>query len=157
MNNLAKAIISIAAPLAVGGTAGAFTVTGPGSWYRTIVKPEWNPPAYVFGPVWTTLYLLMGVALWLIWKSEKPEPLKQRAILFFVIQLLLNFFWSLIFFRWHSIGGALVEITVLWFFILMTIFAFARINKAAAWLMVPYIAWVTFATLLTAAIYSLNN
>lgn len=157
MNNWVKAIISIGAPLAVGATAGAFTVTGLGSWYQSIEKPSWNPPNAVFGPVWTALYILMGIALFLVWKSNASEDLKRRAIAFFTIQLVLNFFWSLIFFNWHSILGALVEIMVLWTFILMTIFAFARINKAAAWLLVPYIAWVSFAALLNAAIYSLNN
>lgn len=157
MNNWIKAIISIGAPLLVGAVSGGATVTGLGSWYQNIEKPSWNPPNAVFGPVWTTLYIMMGIALFLVWKINAAEELKRRAITFFIIQLILNFFWSLIFFKWHSILGALIEIVALWFFILMTIFAFARVNKWAAWLLVPYIAWVTFAAILNAAIYSLNS
>jgi tryptophan-rich sensory protein len=156
MNKLFKLIISVAIPLAVGGISGFFTVTGVESWYQTINKPSWNPPNWIFGPVWTTLYLMMGVALFLIWKSDSSDILKRTAIILFAVQLLLNFFWSFIFFDQQQIGWALVEIIALWLFILMTIFAFGNISKIAAWLLVPYISWVSFATILNYTIWKLN-
>ena len=156
MNNLTKLVIAIAIPLAIGGTAGFFTATGVDSWYQTINKPSWNPPGWIFGPVWTTLYVMMGVALFFVWKSDVNEQLKRSAITLFAIQLVLNFFWSFIFFNQHQPGWALVEIIVMWVFILLTIFSFAPISKTAAWLLVPYISWVSFATILNYTIWKLN-
>lgn len=157
MNNFAKLIIAIAIPIAIGATAGLFTVTGVGSWYQTINKPSWNPPGWVFAPVWTTLYVMMGVSLYLVWKSGVSNNLKRTAIGLFAFQLVLNFFWSLIFFDQQQPGWALVEIIVMWFFILFTIFAFAKVNKTAAWLLVPYISWVSFATILNYTIWKMNS
>jgi tryptophan-rich sensory protein len=156
MNNTGKFIIAIAIPLAVGFTSGFFTATGTGSWYQTINKPSWNPPNWIFGPVWTTLYILMGIALFLVWKSGALAPLKKAAITFFAIQMALNFFWSFIFFNQHQIGWALAEIIALWLMILLSIFAFARVNNTAAWLLVPYISWVSFAAILNYTIWKLN-
>jgi tryptophan-rich sensory protein len=156
MNNTGKFIIAIAIPLAVGFNSGFFTVTGTGSWYQTINKPSWNPPNWIFGPVWTMLYILMGIALFLVWKSGVQSPLKKAAITFFTIQMTLNFFWSLIFFNQHQIGWAFAEIIALWLMILLTIFAFARVNNTAAWLLVPYISWVSFAAILNYTIWNLN-
>lgn len=157
MNNTLKLIIAIAIPLAVGATSGFFTITGVESWYQTINKPSWNPPGSVFGPVWTTLYVLMGVALFLVWKSSGSDTLKRTAITLFAIQLILNFFWSFIFFDQQQPGWAFVEIITLWFFILLTIFSFTRVSKTAAWLLVPYISWVSFAAILNYTIWKLNS
>lgn len=157
MNNIAKLIISVAIPVAVGTTSGFFTVSGVGSWYQTINKPSWNPPGWIFGPVWTTLYIMMGIALYQVWKTDAAATLKKTAILLFALQLVLNFFWSLIFFNQHQVGWAIVEILVMWVFILLTIFAFARVNKLAAWLLVPYISWVSFASILNYTIWKLNS
>lgn len=156
MSNIVKLIIAIAIPLAVGATSGFFTVTGVDSWYQTIQKPSWNPPNWVFGPVWTTLYVLMGIALFLVWKSEAADQLKKIAIGLFAVQLILNFFWSFIFFNQQQIGWAFAEIILMWVFILGTIFMFANINKAAAWLLVPYISWVSFAAILNYTIWKMN-
>lgn len=156
MKNWIKLIISLALPQIAGLTGALFTETGEGSWYRTIEKPEWNPPGWVFGPVWTTLYILMGIAFYLIWKSETPWLRKRPAMILWIIQLVFNFLWTIIFFNLHQIGWALAEIIVLWVLILAAIFAFACINKVAAWLLVPYISWVSFATLLTGTIWMLN-
>lgn len=156
MNNTFKLIIAIAIPLAVGGTSGFFTITGVDSWFQTVNKPSWNPPNWIFGPVWTTLYALMGVALFLVWKSDGSDILKKTAIALFAVQMVLNFFWSFIFFDQHQIGWALVEIIVLWVSILLTIFAFGNVSKLAAWLLVPYISWVSFATILNYSIWKLN-
>ncbi len=157
MKNWARLLISVALPLAVGGFASFFTRSEIGSWYATLQKPSWNPPSWVFGPVWTTLYVMMGIALYLVWKSGAPENKKRPAIALFMVQLVLNFFWSSIFFTLHQIGWALVEIVAMWVAILLTIFAFARISKLAAWLLVPYISWVSFATILTYTIWQLNQ
>lgn len=156
MKNWIKAVIAISIPLMVGGVSGYFTVAGVGSWYTQINRPTWNPPNWLFGPVWTTLYIMMGIALYLVWKSRLNTPLKSNAILFWSIQMTLNFFWSFIFFNQHLIGFAFVEMVMMWLAILVTIFAFSKINKYAAWLMVPYIAWVSFAGILNFTIWKLN-
>ncbi|MGB5030019.1 MAG: TspO/MBR family protein, partial [Chitinophagaceae bacterium] len=127
------------------------------SWYQTIARPTWNPPGWLFGPVWTTLYVMMGISLFLVWKEDTSVELKKIGIALFAVQLVLNFFWSFIFFNQHQIGWALVEIIAMWVFILLTIFAFAQVNKAAAWLLVPYISWVSFATILNFTIWQLNK
>ena len=157
MNNFFKLLISVAVPLLIGFGGSVFTTSEIGSWYQTIQKPAWNPPNWIFGPVWTTLYTLMGIALFLVWKKDPGSKLKRTAMILFAIQLILNFFWSIIFFNQHEIGWALVEIVILWFLILLTIIAFASIEKIAAWLMVPYIAWVSFATILNFTIWQLNK
>lgn len=157
MNNIAKLVISIAIPVTIGATAGFFTATGVDSWYQTIQKPSWNPPGWIFGPVWTTLYIMMGIALYLVWKSDASYNLKKTAITLFAVQLVLNFFWSFIFFNQQQPGWALVEIIVMWGAILITIFAFAKVSKTAAWLLVPYISWVSFATILNYTIWKLNS
>ncbi|MEO7394038.1 MAG: TspO/MBR family protein [Chitinophagaceae bacterium] len=157
MNNTVKLIISIAIPVGVGVLSGLFTTPEISGWYQTIVKPAWNPPNWIFGPVWTTLYLMMGIALYLIWKSDNDPIAKKTAITLFTLQLVFNFLWSFIFFNQHQIGWSLIEIIVLWIFILLTILAFAQVNKIAAWLLVPYISWVSFATILNYTIWKLNS
>ena len=155
MNKTTKFIVSVAVPVAVGALSGLFTVTGEGSWYRTINKPSWNPPGWIFGPVWTTLYILMGIAFYQVWRLPESKA-GRTAILLFGIQLILNFFWSFIFFNQHQIGWALVEIIAMWIMILLTIFVFAKVNTVAAWLLVPYISWVSFAAILNYTIWRLN-
>lgn len=156
MSNTLKLVIAILIPLLVGATSGFFTATGVDSWYQTILKPSWNPPNWIFGPVWTTLYILMGIALFLVWKADTAPEIKRLAIILFSLQLVLNFFWSFIFFNQHAIGWALVEILVMWLLILATIFAFANISRTAAWLLVPYISWVSFAAILNYTIWRMN-
>jgi tryptophan-rich sensory protein len=151
-----KLIISIGAPLFVGAIAGYFTSKEIRNWYFQLNKPWWNPPNWLFGPVWTTLYILMGIALFLVWKKEPTDYSKRQAVNLFWIQLLLNFLWSFIFFRYHQPGWALVEIVAMWAAIMMTILTFSKINKLAAWLLVPYISWVSFATILNYTIWQLN-
>ena len=149
-------LIAIAIPVLAGGISGFFTVTGVESWYQTIQKPYWNPPNWIFGPVWTTLYVMMGIALWLVWKEDTSRELKLIAGILFAAQLILNFFWSFIFFKLELPGWAFAEIVVMWIAILATIFAFAQVNKTAAWLLVPYISWVSFAGILNYTIWKLN-
>ncbi len=142
----------IATPLAVGGISGAQTIRGVRTWYRTIERPAWNPPDQVFGPVWTTLYGMMGVATRQIVRSPAPGEARAVALGLFAVQLGLNFGWSWIFFVRHDLGLALVEILALWLAIAATIAAYGRIRRSAGWLLVPYLAWVTFASALTASI-----
>lgn len=156
MSSFVKLLIAIAIPVLVGGISGFFTVTGVESWYQTIHKPSWNPPNWVFGPVWTTLYVMMGIALWLVWKEDTSRELKMIAFILFGVQLILNFLWSFVFFKLEQPGFAFLEILFMWVAILATIFAFAQVNKTAAWLLVPYISWVSFAAILNFTIWRMN-
>ncbi len=151
-----KLFLSILIPLLTGSVAGLFTTKGVNGWYAAAQKPWFNPPNWLFAPVWTTLYILMGIALYLVWKSGKEKKLKQTAIVLFAIQLVLNFAWSFIFFSLQQTGWALAELVIMWLAILFTILQFGRISSAAAWLLVPYISWVSFAGVLNYAIWSLN-
>ena len=157
MLNTLKLIIAIVIPVAVGAISGFFTIAEIPGWYQTINKPAWSPPSWIFGPVWTALYVMMGIALFLVWRPDASGTIKKTAITLFAGQLALNFFWSFIFFNQHQPGWALAEIIVMWIFILLTIFAFAPISKTAAWLLVPYISWVSFAIILNYSIWRLNN
>ena len=141
--------------LGAGGLGAAATTPEIEGWYRTLSKPTWNPPNKVFGPVWTTLFILMAIAAWLVWKSA---GFKAAAIplTLFAVQLLLNVTWSWIFFGMHQPGWAFVEIVILWLAIVTTTVAFFRCSKIAGWLLVPYLVWVTFAAVLNFAIWRLN-
>ena len=150
-----KLVYSLLITLGVGGLSGWATSSAIGSWYAQLSKPSFNPPNWVFGPVWTLLYILMGIALYLIWRLPASET-RNKALLIFFVQLFLNFCWSFLFFYFHQIGFALTDIILLWITILLTIISFSRFNTTATWLLVPYIAWVSFATILNAAIYHLN-
>jgi len=150
-----KLFYSLLVTLGVGFVSGFATASSIGGWYAQLNKPAFNPPNWIFGPVWTLLYILMGISLWMIWKKP-PSLYKSNALWLFFIQLFLNFCWSFLFFNFHKIGLALVDISVLWIFIVLTIIAFSKLDKTAAWLLVPYICWVSFATILNAAIYRLN-
>jgi tryptophan-rich sensory protein len=138
-------LITFCAPL-----AGMFSL--PGAWYEALSKPSWNPPAWIFGPAWTLLYTLMAVAAWLVWKRDGW----RRPLMLYFVQLVLNAAWTPLFFGAHQLGWALVEICVLWIAILLTMLSFHPVNKAAGWLFVPYLAWVTFATVLNFTLWRLN-
>jgi len=124
----------------------------PGEWYAGLVKPSWNPPAWVFGPAWTLLYILMAEAAWLVWRRVGFS----RPLALYFIQLALNAAWTPIFFGAHQLGWALVEIVVLWIAILLTLLSFRRVSPAAGWLLVPYLAWVSIATFLNFTLWRLN-
>jgi len=161
INNTFKLIIAIVVSELAGIIGSVFTTPSIAGWYAGIVKPALNPPAWVFGPVWTTLFALMGIAAFIVWSSyaKATEDKKKGimlALILFGIQLVLNTIWSIIFFGLHSPGGALIEIVFLWLAILATIVAFYKISKPAAWLLVPYILWVSFAMYLNYAIWVLN-
>ena len=154
-------VIAIVVSELAGIIGSFFTVSAIPTWYATLAKPALNPPAWVFGPVWTTLYALMGIAAFLVWSSYAEATSDRKrgikiALSLFGIQLVLNTLWSIIFFGLHSPGGALIEIVFLWLAILATIIAFAKISRPAAWLLVPYILWVSFAMYLNYTIWMLN-
>lgn len=144
----------LAAALAVGYLGGRVTAPNIPGWFEGLKKPPFNPPNGVFMPVWTTLYVLMAVAAWRVWRKA---GMGSRALAFWVAQLVLNLAWSFIFFGAHALFAAFVELLVLWLAILSTMLAFRRIDRPAAWLMLPYLAWVSFAGLLNGAIWRLNG
>ncbi len=148
-------VVFIAVCLGAGSLGAIATTPEIDGWYRTLTKPTWNPPASVFGPVWTTLYVLMAVAAWLVWK---PAGFQAAAIplTLFGGQLVLNVAWSWIFFGMHQPGWAFVEIVILWLAIAATTWAFFRRSPLAGWLLVPYLAWVSFAVVLNFTIWRLN-
>ena len=152
--NILKLIICIIVPMLVGGISGVATVAGIKDWYVHLNKPFFNPPNYLFGPVWSILYLLMGVSLFMILQSKSIT--KKKAISIFFVQLFLNFWWSFLFFKFQLLGISLIEIVLMWLSILWMIIEFKKINKTAAYLQIPYLAWVTFASLLNLAIWYLN-
>lgn len=146
-----KLVISIVLCLAIGYVSGFFTVTEEGSWYSTIKKPSFNPPNWLFGPVWTALYILMGIVLYILWVNEA-----KMALLFFGIQLLLNFSWSIIFFAMQAPLWAFVEMIFLLIAIILTAIYAYPVSKATLFLLLPYILWVAFASVLTISITILN-
>ena len=148
--------VFIAICLGAGGLGAAATTPEIEGWYRTLIKPTWNPPDSVFGPVWTTLFILMGIAVWLVWN---PKGFKAAAmpLAMFGVQLVLNVSWSWIFFGMHQPGWAFAEIVILWLAIVATTVAFFRRSQIAGWLLVPYLAWVSFAAVLNFTIWRLNT
>lgn len=155
MNRYLKLTLCILIPLTIGATAGIATASSIGGWYVTLNKPFFNPPNYLFGPVWSTLYILMGISFFLILQSPNSQ-FKKKAITIFCIQLCLNFAWSFIFFKFQLIGLALLEIILMWLAILNMILQFKKINKIAAYLQIPYLLWVSFATILNLNLWWLN-
>lgn len=146
---------SIVLCLAAGFAGSFFTTSSITGWYATLNKPFFNPPNFVFAPVWTILYILMGISLYLVWSSEKSKQ-TGVAITFFMTQLILNVSWSIVFFGLHFPAGAFATIIALFLAILFTILKFSKISKNAAYLLYPYIAWVLFASFLNLAIVVLN-
>lgn len=141
--------------LGVGALGAMATTPEIAGWYSTLNKPTWNPPPSIFGPVWTTLYLMMALSAWLIWRKGGLQK-NRIPLAAFAVQLILNLAWSWIFFSMHQIGGAFVEITVLWISILLTGILFHKNSKLASVLLLPYLCWVSFATYLNFTLWQLN-
>lgn len=158
MNKYLKIAVCVATCLAVGYLSGVATQSSVQTWFPTLEKPVFNPPSWVFMPVWTMLYILMGVAAGLVWdKMENDKHEVRTALLFFIMQLALNALWSVLFFALRNPLLALIEIVVLWFMIYETWYRFKTIDKTASLLLVPYLAWVSFAAVLNAGIWWLNR
>ncbi|MBU0758165.1 MAG: tryptophan-rich sensory protein [Nanoarchaeota archaeon] len=155
-NKYVKLIASIVITQLAGILGSFFTITSISSWYSALNKPWFNPPNWIFGPVWTALYLMMGISLFLVWNKGVRTKIQKRAVFIFGVQLGLNSLWSILFFGIRSPLFAFIEIIFLWIAIVMTIGYFIRISKAAAYLLIPYILWVSFAAALNLSILMLN-
>jgi tryptophan-rich sensory protein len=149
----------LTATFLVGFVGAQATVRDEGFWYTTLNKPSWTPPAWLFSPVWTVLYILMAVAAWQVWsvpEGELPSGRRTRALLLFGAQLILNGLWSWLFFGFHQVNLALYEIGLLLLTIVATAIAFGRCRASAGWLMAPYVLWVSFALALNFSLHRLN-
>ena len=154
MKKIFKLIISLLIPQLAGGLGSVFTASSVKSWYLVLEKPAFNLPSWVFGPVWTALFLLMGYSLYIVWMASGEK--KKKAYWVFGAQLTLNILWSVLFFGLQSPGAAMVEIIFLLLAIIFNIYFFSKISRTAAWLLVPYLLWVTFASYLNFSIWKLN-
>ena len=149
-------IVSIALALAVGAIGGFATASNIPGWYAGVHKPPFNPPNAIFGPVWTTLYILMALAAWRVWRVDTNARARRTALGLYAVQLALNLAWSLIFFGLHRPGWAFGDIAVLFAAIIATALAFARVDRLAGAMLIPYAAWVAFASVLNFEIWRLN-
>lgn len=155
--NIGRIVVSIGFPLLCGFLGSLATRPAISTWYAGLAKPSFSPPNWLFGPAWTVLYILMGIAAFLVWNRGLGAPGVKAALLLFLVQLALNLAWSFIFFAGRSPAWGFVEILALWVAIVVTMVLFFRVSAAAGWLMVPYIGWVSFATVLNGAIMALNR
>jgi tryptophan-rich sensory protein len=156
MNKTSRIILTTVGTLIIGSASGLLTADAIGTWYAALQKPSFNPPNWVFGPAWTILYILMGIGMGLIWTSTAPANSIRNAWIIYGVQLGLNVLWTLIFFGLRQPTWALVEIVLLWLAIVWTIRTFLPIHRAAGYLLIPYLLWVSFASLLNGAIVALN-
>jgi tryptophan-rich sensory protein len=142
------------------GALGGIASINARQFYESLVVPSWAPPGWLFGPVWTVLYVLMGIAAWMVWRirptNSHVAASRRTGLILFIAQLVLNALWTWLFFAWRQGAMAFVEIVLLWIVIALTMLCFARVRRAAAWCLVPYLAWVSFATALTWAIWRAN-
>jgi len=151
-----KTAFAVALCLAAGGIASAFTMASIQTWYAELQQPSLTPPDWIFAPVWTTLYIMMGVAAGLVWGSKERSRNASFALALFLVHLAVNMAWSLVFFRLQSPGGAFGVIVVLWVMVVILIGLFWRLSRPASVLLLPYLLWVTFASYLNAGIWYLN-
>jgi benzodiazapine receptor len=151
-----KLAASLLLPLVVGSIAGIFTANAILGWYASLNRPWFNPPNWVFGPVWTTLYIILGISLFLIWNLQAGKE-RNQAIIVFMVQLFLNFCWSFCFFYFKMIDIALIDIIALWIMIVIMLSRFYKLKPISAYINIPYLLWVTFATVLNAAYFFLNR
>jgi benzodiazapine receptor len=154
MKDIKKLIYSLIICLAAGAIGSLFTSSSIPTWYAALNKPFFNPPNWLFGPVWTLLYVLMGISLYLVWSRGFKK--NKDAITWFFVQLILNTLWSILFFGLKSPLSAFIEIILLWIAILVTLIKFHKISKNSAYLLIPYLAWVSFAAVLNFSIFYLN-
>ena len=151
-----KSVLALAGWLALCYSAASLgAVFMPGEWYATLKKPSWNPPGWIFGPVWSALYTMMAVAAWLVWRRGGFAR-QRRPLTLFLAQLVLNAAWTPLFFGLHWPGVAFAEIVLLWLAIAATLATFRHVNRTAAWLLAPYLAWVSFAAALNFTLWRLN-
>lgn len=154
---LIKAVVCIFLSLSAGAIGATFTSAAIPAWYATLAKPSFSPPNWIFAPVWSTLYILMGIAAALVWRKGLREPAVRTALAIFLFQLILNTLWSFFFFGLRSPLLGLADILFLWGMILVTIAQFFKVSVPAALLLIPYLLWVTFASGLNLGIFLLNR
>ena len=153
-----KLVVALVVCFGVSGSGAVFTTQESiTNWYGRLIKPFFTPPNWIFGPVWTVLYLLMAISFFIIWSKGINYPKVKQAIVLFVVQLVLNAAWTPLFFGFHLILPAFIEIFLLWFAILVTLYVFKRISFYAAVLLIPYVTWVGFAVILNGSIWYLNK
>lgn len=158
MSKYLRIIYCVAICLVVGYLSSITTQSSINTWYPTLIKPVFNPPNWLFAPVWTLLFIMMGIAAGMIWNQlENQRELVKKALLFFTVQLLLNALWSYLFFGLNNVLLALIEVILLWLVIYETFHIFRKIDKKAAYLFIPYLIWVAFAAILNGSIYYLNR
>jgi tryptophan-rich sensory protein len=157
LKDIFKLVICIVVCLAAGAIGSVFTRSAIPTWYATLEKPPFSPPNWLFAPVWTLLYILMGIAAFLVWRKGLENRGVRIALIVFLIQLALNALWSVVFFGLESPLYGLIVISILWIAILVTIIKFFRISRVASVLMWPYLLWVTFAAVLNSSIWLLNR
>mgnify|MGYP003516057349 FL=1 len=158
MSKYLRIIYCVAICLVVGYLSSITTQSSINTWYPTLIKPVFNPPNWLFAPVWTLLFIMMGIAAGMIWNQlENQRELVKKALLFFTVQLLLNALWSYLFFGLNNVLLALIEVILLWLVIYETFHIFKKIDKKAAYLFIPYLIWVAFAAILNGSIYYLNR
>jgi tryptophan-rich sensory protein len=157
MGKTAKLILSIVVSLGVGFIGSFFTSPAIPTWYAGLIKPSFSPPNYLFAPVWTILYILMGISFYLVWQKGLKNEKVRVALTVFAAQFLLNAIWSPIFFGAKNLFWALIVIIFMWIYIVKTILAFRKVSKTASYLLYPYLAWVSFATMLNFSVWFLNK
>ena len=158
MSKYLRIIYCVAICLVVGYLSSITTQSSINTWYPTLIKPSFNPPNWLFAPVWTLLFIMMGIAAGMIWNQlENQRELVKKALLFFTVQLLLNALWSYLFFGLNNVLLALIEVILLWLVIYETFHIFKKIDKKAAYLFIPYLIWVAFAAVFNGSIYYLNR
>ena len=157
IKNIGQILLAVVICELAGMVGAIFTTPSIPTWYAGIVKPTFSPPNWIFAPVWTILFALMGIAAYLVYEKGTDKKAIKVALSIFAIQLILNTLWSIIFFGMHNPGIAFIEIIFLWIAILLTIIAFFKISKPAAYLLIPYILWVSFASFLNLSIWQLNS
>jgi translocator protein len=156
MKDIVKLLVSVVVCLAAGFIGSIFTNANIPTWYAALKKPSFAPPNWVFAPVWTALFVLMGIAVYLVWRQGFNTPVVKTALIIFIVQLIFNMLWSLVFFTLKSPLFGFVVIIILWFLILATIIYFSNVSKVAGILLVPYIVWVSFASILNFMLWRLN-
>jgi len=156
IREIPKWIVSIIIVYIAGAIGTLFTLKEITTWYVYLAKPGWAPPNWIVGPIWSTLYILIGTSLFLIWRKGLGRKDVQIAILIFAVQLTINVIWSLVFFGSHSIFGGLIMVIILWVAIIINMFVFYRISKPAGLLLIPYLVWVTIASYLQYNLFILN-
>jgi benzodiazapine receptor len=158
MNKISKILVVVVTCLVIGYFSGIVTQSAIKTWYPKLIKPSFNPPNWIFAPVWSMLYIMMGVAAGLVWgQIEQEKEVVKNALVFFAIQLGLNALWSFLFFGLKNPMLAGIEIVVLWLMIYETYTKFIKINKLAGYLLIPYLLWVSFAMVLNGSIWWLNR